>query len=143
MTLDAICGGDCYLVSYHVSGKARSAAARECQIVFGRRRMARGRARQDPGFIHRQAVVWIGQSVLVMPFPDANELAERLRRLGVQVAMAPMAILWRVWLDRRNQHGGGYRTWNLTPGDQRPLRSPFRLGFSEDVGRISIYMDRL
>jgi len=92
MTLDAVCGGDCYLVSYDVSGRARSAAARVCQIVFGRKRIARGFERNDPGFIHRPGVVWIGQSVLVMPFRDANELAERLRRMGVRVAMAPMAI---------------------------------------------------
>ncbi len=92
MTLDAASGGDCYLVSYDVPGGARSAAARVCQIVFGRRRIAGGRECNDPGFIHRPGMVWIGQSVLVMPFRDASELAERLRRLGVRVAMAPMAI---------------------------------------------------
>jgi hypothetical protein len=92
MTLDTAYGGDYYLVSYDVSGGARSAAARVCQIVFGRTRIARGRERDDPGFIHRPGVVWIGQSVLVMPFEDAKELAERLLRLGARVAMAPIAI---------------------------------------------------
>jgi hypothetical protein len=52
----------------------------------------RGREREDPGFIHRPGVVWIGQSVLIMSSRDASELAERLRRLGVRVAMAPMSI---------------------------------------------------
>lgn len=80
------------MVSYDVDGSARSTAARVCQIVFGRRRIARGRAREDPGFIHRPGVVGIGQSVLIMSSRDANELAERLRRLDVRVAMAPMTI---------------------------------------------------
>lgn len=92
MTLDEYSGGDCFLVSYDVSGTARSIAARVCQIVFGRRRIVRGRTRQELGFIHRSGVVWIGQSVLAMPPRDADDLAARLRRLGVRVALAPVAI---------------------------------------------------
>jgi len=84
--------GECILVSYDVSGSARSVAARVCQIVFGRKRIAHGRARDEPGFIHRSGVAWIGQSVLVMSSHDAEELASRLRPLGVRVAMAPVTI---------------------------------------------------
>src|SRR5712691_10482155 len=83
---------DCILVSYDVSGGARSVAVRVCQIVFGRKRIVQGRAMDEPGFIHRSGVVWIGQSVLVMPSHDADDLAARLRHLGVRVAMAPVAI---------------------------------------------------
>ena len=92
MTFDASSGGDCVLVSYDVSGAARSVAARVCQIVFGRKRTVGDRRREEPGFIHRAGVVWIGQSVLAMPANEADDLAARLRRLGVRVAMAPMAI---------------------------------------------------
>src|SRR5438093_10981511 len=62
--------GERVLVSYDVSGSARGVAARVCQIVFGRKRISEGRDRtpyREKGFIHRPGVVWIGQSVLVMP----------------------------------------------------------------------------
>lgn len=82
------------LLSYDVSGSARSAAAQVCQIVFGRTRTVprTGQQRREMGFIHHVGVVWIGQSVLVLPPADADELAARLRLLGVRVAMAPISI---------------------------------------------------
>ncbi len=94
MTLDVTPAPPRILLSYDVSGAARSTAARVCQIVFGRTRTApgTGHPRQERGFIHRTGVVWIGQSVLVLPPADAEELTARLRRLGVRVGMAPVAI---------------------------------------------------
>src|SRR5213078_1294586 len=92
MTFDTAPRGECILVSYDVPGGARSIAARVCQIVFGRKRIVHGRARDEPGFIHRNGVTWIGQSALVMPSHDAEELAARLRSLGVRVTIAPVAI---------------------------------------------------
>jgi hypothetical protein len=87
--------GDRVLLSYDVSGSARAVAARVCQIVFGRWRISEGpdrdRYRED-GFIHRPGVVWIGQSVLVMPPRDAAELQAYLRRLGVRVAIGAVSI---------------------------------------------------
>src|SRR5467141_2279704 len=79
MTFDTAPRGECVLASYDVSGGARSVAARVCQIVFGRKRIVHGRARDEPGFIHRNGVKWIGQSVLVMSSADAEELARQLR----------------------------------------------------------------
>ncbi len=85
--------GERVLLSYDVQGAARSAAARVCQIVFGRVRTdRRGAVRRQEGFVHRPGVVWIGQSVFILPPRDADELAARLRRLGVQVAMGPVAM---------------------------------------------------
>jgi len=92
MNPDASSADDRFLLSYDVPGGARSVAARVCQIVFGRKRTVYGRARDEPGFIHRNGVTWIGQSVLVMPSHDAEELAARLRSLGVRVTIAPVAI---------------------------------------------------
>jgi hypothetical protein len=86
--------GERVLVSYDVSGNARSVAVRVCQIVFGRSNARRPDPdeRKAEGFIWRPGVVWIGQSVLIMPPRDADELTERLRRLGVVVARAPVTI---------------------------------------------------
>jgi hypothetical protein len=94
MTLEGY-DGDRILLSYDVSGGARPVAARVCQLVFGRRRISEGVARiayREKGFIHRPGVVWIGQSVLMMPPGDAAELAGRLLRLGVHVATAPVLV---------------------------------------------------
>src|SRR5437867_10687811 len=59
------------------------------QLVFGR---------SDAGpdvpspYIARPGVVWIGQSVLLMPGPLARELAEKLRGLGATVTTARVTI---------------------------------------------------
>jgi hypothetical protein len=92
MTLESPSVDDRFLVSYDVSGGARSVASRVCQVVFGRRRIVDGMVRDEPGFIHRSGVTWIGQSVLVMSSHDAEELATRLRGLGVRVAIAPVVV---------------------------------------------------
>ncbi len=88
MTIEGYRGPDAILLSYDVPGSARSTAARVCQIVFGRHRLdVDGTTHQEKGFVHRPGVVWIGQSVLLMPETDARQLASRLRRLGVHVAL--------------------------------------------------------
>ncbi len=88
MTIEGYRGPEAFLLSYDVSGSDRSAAARVCQIVFGRtRRGPDGRTYEERGYVHRPGVVWVGQSVLLLPRPDATELASRLRRLGVRVAL--------------------------------------------------------
>src|SRR5712692_137555 len=86
--------GDRVLISYDVAGSERSVAARVCQIVFGRSkdRARRSMERRAEGFIWRCGVVWIGQSVLVMPPKDATDLTERLEKLGDRVAAAPVSI---------------------------------------------------
>jgi hypothetical protein len=87
--------GERVLVSYDVAGAARAVAAQVCHIIFGRRRISEGPSKvayQVPGFIHRPGVVWVGQSVLVMPPGDAIELAEQLHKLGVRVSTGPVSI---------------------------------------------------
>src|SRR5437879_12600492 len=67
--------GERVLLSYDGSGAARTVAARVCQIIFGRVRISEGPARvryEEKGFIHRPGVVWVGQSVLVMPQGDES-----------------------------------------------------------------------
>src|SRR5437660_10177860 len=93
MTIDDY-EGERVLISYDVAGSERSVAARVCQIVFGRSkdRTPGPDERRAEGFIWRRGVVWIGQSVLVMPPADAGDLTERLRKLGVRVARAPVSI---------------------------------------------------
>ena len=100
MTLEGY-EGERVLLSYDVSGSDRAVATRVCQMIFGRRRTSQGPDRdpyQQKGFIHRPGVVWIGQSVLVLPPRDAADLQGRLERLGVRVATGPVSIA-RVTLD--------------------------------------------
>ncbi len=48
--------------------------------------------RLEPGFIHRPGVVCVGPSVVLLPPRDAEDLAARVRRLGVRVAMGPVTV---------------------------------------------------
>ncbi len=85
--------GERVLLSYDATGASRPAAVHFCRIIFGRRREdGNGVVHDEKGFIHRAGVVWIGQSVFILPPRDAEELGTRLRRLGVRVAMAPVTI---------------------------------------------------
>ena len=88
-------GAERVLLHYDVAGEDRSIASQVCQIVFGRLRRPADPVRPTrkvTGFIHRSGVVWIGQSVLVLPPSDAEELAARLRGLRVHVSMARVPI---------------------------------------------------
>src|SRR2546426_7497059 len=58
-------------------------------LIFGR---ADVQADETRPFIRRAGVVWIGQSVFIAPEPDALELAEKLRGMGANVTMAPIAV---------------------------------------------------
>lgn len=77
------------MLSYDVTKGHRSAAARVAHLIFGRPDI---RSRGCVPFIRRPGVVWIGQSVFVLPANTATELAEALRRLGAIVTTAPIAI---------------------------------------------------
>ncbi len=80
---------------------------RACQIVFGRVRVdAHGSLHRQEGFIHRPGVVWIGQSVFVLPPRDAEELARSLRGIGVRVAMGPVTMA-RTTLEAFRRPGQG------------------------------------
>ena len=74
------------LLSYDVTKANRSSASRVAHLIYGR---ADVRVSETRPFIQRAGVVWIGQSVFVVPEPDARELAEKLRGLGAIVTMAP------------------------------------------------------
>lgn len=94
MTIEGYEGAERVLLSYDVSGATRPQAARVCHIVFGRTRKEGEdhRERQEKGFIHRPGVVWVGQSVLVLPPGDAEELRHKLRALGVRVSDCSVGV---------------------------------------------------
>ncbi len=77
------------LLSYDVPGDARSIAVRVCHLVFGR---GDGPDRTPPPYILRPGVVWVGQSVLLLPPGLAEELASKLRALGAGVSTTPVRI---------------------------------------------------
>src|SRR5437867_1177748 len=87
---------DLWILSYDVDGRDRSTAARVCHIVFGRRNRTtvdgNPASYDQPGFIHRSGVVWVGQSVLILPRRDALELRDRLDGMGVSSGMGRLVI---------------------------------------------------
>src|SRR2546430_14408187 len=77
------------LLSYDVTKANRSSGSRGAHLISGR---ADVRVSETLPFMQRAVVVWIGQSVFVVPEPDARELAEKLRGLGAILTMAPIAV---------------------------------------------------
>ncbi len=87
---------DRWILSYDVDGRDRAASVRVCQLIFGRKnsttREGRPATYDVPGFIHRPGVVWVGQSVLILPRGDAFELKDRLEGLGASVGVGRLVI---------------------------------------------------
>ncbi|OGS49657.1 MAG: hypothetical protein A3K65_06825 [Euryarchaeota archaeon RBG_16_68_12] len=88
--------GDLWILSYDVDGADRVTAVRVCQLIFGRRNVTTHEGQAVPyeqeGFLHRPGVVWIGQSVLILPGADAQELRGRLEGMGVSVGIGRLTI---------------------------------------------------
>ena len=91
---------DLWILSYEVDGRDRATSVRVCRVIFGRKntttREAIPATYEVPGFIHRPGVVWVGQSVLILPRADALELRARLEAMGVSVGLGRLVI------DRQN-----------------------------------------
>jgi hypothetical protein len=77
------------ILSYDVTMDARSKAARVSHLIFGRKDV---KDDSQVPYVRRPGVVWIGQSVLIMPAPTAWELREKLRALGATVTTARIRI---------------------------------------------------
>lgn len=87
---------DLWILSYDVDGEDRVTSLRVSRIIFGRRntttRAGRPATYDQPGFIHRPGVVWVGQSVLILPRADAMELRDRPVGLGASVGTGRLII---------------------------------------------------
>lgn len=87
---------DLWILSYDVDGEDRAASVQAAHLIFGRKnttsREGRTMTYDQPGFIHRPGVVWVGQSVLILPRRDAIELRERLEGLGASVGLGRLVI---------------------------------------------------
>lgn len=87
---------DLWILSYDVDGGDRVTSVRVSQLIFGRRntttRDGRPATYDQPGFIHRPGVVWVGQSVLILSRKDALELRGRLEALGASVGIGRLVI---------------------------------------------------
>jgi hypothetical protein len=81
--------GPITLLSYDVSATRRSAASHVAHLIFGRKDAPKG---APVPYIRRPGVVWIGQSVFLMPRAVASELAEKLQGLGAAVTIAQVSI---------------------------------------------------
>ena len=87
---------DLWIVSYDVDGTERACSVRVAHLIFGRKnttsREGRPTTYDQPGFIHRPGVVWVGQSVLILPRGDAVELRDRLVGMGASVGLGRLVI---------------------------------------------------
>ena len=87
---------DLWILSYDVDGRDRATSVRVAQLIFGRRntttREGKPATYDQAGFIHRPGVVWVGQSVLILPRNDALELRGRLEGLGASVGLGRLVI---------------------------------------------------
>ena len=87
---------DLWILSYDVDGRDRSTASRVCHLIFGRKNTTTEAgiptAYEQPGFIHRRGVVWVGQSVLILPRRDAVELRGNLEGMGVSVGLGRLTM---------------------------------------------------
>jgi len=77
------------LLSYDVAGASRSLSVRVAHLIFGR---SDTKQTTSVPYSARPGVVWIRQSVLLMPSSLAHDLANRLRALGATVTIALVAI---------------------------------------------------
>ncbi len=87
---------DLWILSYDVDGRERALSVRVAHLIFGRKnttsREGQTMTYDQPGFIHRPGVVWVGQSVLIMPKGDAVELRGRLEAMGASVGLGRLVI---------------------------------------------------
>jgi len=87
---------DLWILSYDVDGRDRVTSVLVSQLIFGRKnsttRGGKPATYEQPGFIHRPGVVWVGQSVFILPRKDALELQNRLERLGASVGLGHLVI---------------------------------------------------
>src|SRR6266571_2578435 len=77
------------LLSYDVSGINRAASVRVAHLIFGR---SDAGPKSPPPVVARPGIVWVGQSVFLMPAALAVEVVEKLRGLGAVVTTARIAI---------------------------------------------------
>ena len=87
---------DLWILSYDVDGHDRATSVLVCRLIFGRKntttREGRPATYDVPGFIHRPGVVWVGQSVMILPRRDAFELRGRLEAMGASVGVGRLVI---------------------------------------------------
>jgi hypothetical protein len=85
-----------WILSYDVDGRERALSVRVAHLIFGRKNTTSHEGEtatyDQPGFIHRPGVVWIGQSVLILPRGDAVELRARLEGMGASVGLGRLVI---------------------------------------------------
>ena len=104
---------DLWILSYDVDGRDRATSVLVCRVIFGRKNTTTRDGvpvtYDVPGFIHRPGVVWVGQSVLILPRADALDLRTRLEAMGVSVGLGRL-VIDRPDLDafrRRRRRGKG------------------------------------
>ena len=73
-----------YLITWDVNSRDRAACSRLRRFVFGYALRNDGKEYRYPGFVERDGVQYIGQSVLFVTHPRLLELREFLNREGIE-----------------------------------------------------------
>lgn len=81
-----------FLVSWDVDSRDRSACARLQRFVYGFTSISDGRRYRYPGFVARDGVRYIGQSVLLVRNDRLPELVAGLAEIGVDFDLVPGSL---------------------------------------------------
>ncbi len=75
---------DGFIVTWDVDSADTAMCARLRRFIFGYASRKGGRTYRYPGFVERDGVRYLGQSVVFVPSHDLGKLTERLRFLGIE-----------------------------------------------------------
>jgi hypothetical protein len=81
-----------YVVTWDVDSRDRAMCAKVRRFVFGDRVVSGGKAYRYPGFVEREDVRYLGQSVLFVSPRDLRTLRTFLRGAGVDHHVTPATL---------------------------------------------------
>ena len=81
-----------YIITWDVNSADSPAANRLRRFVFGDISRARGRTYRSPGFVEKDGVRYLRQSVLFVRPPLLHEIEAFLSRIAIEHEMTPATI---------------------------------------------------
>lgn len=81
-----------YVVTWDVDSRDPIACAQLQRSIYGYTSIHDGKEYRYPGFVEREGVRYLGQSVLLVPLNLVSELVETLARIGVDFDFQPGSV---------------------------------------------------